>query len=299
MQNKNKFNADFHLHIYTSWIGSFYEAGPRDLKTFTEQFNKRELNAATLTSFNDNQFDRLMDTSKNLPIDWSIQDSDLGVTVTMPNGEKFYWFNSDEKPTLQGHFLIVGNKRETTHIKPYRNLEETLEEAKQNSAMLIANHPMLIFSDFRSTGIGEKNLRKYKNHFTAGEINGNAIPLLFSKANENAKKICNEIGLPLIANSDAYGITCPLIKIPSSFIFSNIGKTYTEFKRDNLNPSSIESLLNSFKSEIEKNNTRLILRKEYGNNTPSVLYHVAMALFYTYGRKLPFLKIHHHTSRRE
>ena len=146
---------------------------------------------------------------------------------------------------------------------------------------------------------GEKNRRKYKDYFTAGEINGNSIPLVFSKANENAKKICNEIGLPLIANSDAYGITCPLIKMPSSFIFSNIGKTYTEFERDNLNVSSIEELLNSFKSEIEKNNTRPVLRKEYGNNTPSVLYHVAMALFYTYGRKLPFLKIHYHTPKWE
>ena len=240
-----------------------------------------------------------METSKDLPIDWTIQDSDIGSIITMANGKKFYWFNSDEKPTSQGHFLIVGNKRETVHIKPYKDLEETLEEAKQKSAMLIADHPMLIFSDFRNTGIGEKNLRTYKAHFTAGEINGNSIPLLFAKANENAKKICNEIGLPLIANSDAYGITCPLIKMPSSLIFSNIGKTYTEFEKDNLNLSPIESLLNSFKSEIEKNHARPVLRKEYGNNTPSVLYHTAMALFYTYGEKFHFLKINNHTSRRE
>jgi len=291
---REKFRADFHLHIYTSWIDPFYEAGPRDLKTFTEQFNKRGLNAATLTSFNDNRFDRLMDTSKNLPMDWSIKDSDLGAIVTMPNGEKFYWFNSDEKPTLQGHFLIVGNKRETPHIKPYRNLEETLKEAKQNSAMLIADHPMMLLSDFRSTGIGGKNLRTYKNYFTAGEINGNAIPLLFFKANENTKKICNEIGLPLVANSDAYGITCPLIRIPSSLIFSNIGKTYTEFNGKNLNASSIESLLRSFKSEIEQNNVNPILRKDYGNNTFSIGYHALIGCFYTKAKKLSFLKIHHH-----
>ena len=121
---QNKFNVDFHIHIYTSWIDSFYEAGPRDLETFTKQFYKRELNAATLTSFNDNRFDRLMETSKGLPIDWGIEHSNIGAIVTMPKGEKFYWFNSDEKPTAQGHFLIIGNKRESSHIKPYRNLEE-------------------------------------------------------------------------------------------------------------------------------------------------------------------------------
>lgn len=296
---KEKFNVDFHLHIYSSWVDPFYEPGPRDLETLTKQFSKRGLNAATLTSFNDNRFDKLMETSKDLPIDWTIQDSDIGSIITMANGKKFYWFNSDEKPTLQGHFLIVGNKRETTHIKSYQNLEHTLDEAKQKSVMLIADHPMLIFSDFRYTGIGEKNLRKYKDYFSAGEINGNSIPLLFPKANENAKKICNEIGLPLIANSDACGITCSLIKMPSSLIFSNIGKTYTEFEKGNLNQSSIESLLNSFKSEIEKNHTYPVLRKGYGNNTPSVLYHVAMALFYTHGEKFHFLKINHRTSRRE
>jgi len=55
-RHSNRFKADFHLHIYNSWVDDFYERGPRDLKTFTEQFSKRGLNAGTLTSFNDNRF---------------------------------------------------------------------------------------------------------------------------------------------------------------------------------------------------------------------------------------------------
>ncbi len=239
-----------------------------------------------------------METSKKLPIDWSVQDSDLGAIVTMPNGKKFYWFNSDEKPTLQGHFLIVGNKRQTPFVKPYQPLEDALEEAKQKSKMLIADHPMLVFSDFRSSGMGEENLRKFKDYFSAGEINGNCVPLLFPKANKEAKRVCREIGLPLIANSDAYGVT-GLIRMPSAFIFPNIGKTYTQFNTGRLDVSSIENLLGSFKSEIEKDNACPILRNDYGNNTFSVLYHGGIIKCYMIANKLPFFKIKHHTDKWE
>ena len=164
--------VDSHLHIYTSWIDPKYEQGPRDLETLTREFSERGLNAGTMTSFNDNRFDELIDTGKDLPYGWNIQHEDRGAIVTMPDGKKFYWFNSDEKPTKQGHILIIGNKRQTEHIKPYQNLGETLEQAEQESLFIVADHPLMVMKDIRASGIGLENLKKYQEHFTVAELSG-------------------------------------------------------------------------------------------------------------------------------
>lgn len=287
---EEKFRADFHLHIYTSWDDKLYEAGPRSLATLTREFSKRGLNAATMTSFKDNRFDRLMDSARELPYDWGIKESDLGAIVTDEQGRKFYWFNSDEKPTSEGHFLIVGNKRGTPHVKPYQPFGESLEEAKKNSVFLIADHPLMMLRDVRSSGMGEENLRKYTDYFSAAELNGNVRWPFFWEVNRKTEEMCESMGIPVVANSDSYGMVVPLSHLKPA-LFSNIGKTYNEFERDELDLNSIESFLGSAKNSIEESRHNPVFR---ANNLVGVSAHITYGLFYRFGKKLGLPGIKHH-----
>jgi len=202
-QTGKHFRADCHVHIYTSWNDVKYEAGPRDLITLTQEFSKRGLGAATITSFNDHRFDKFMETAKDLPYDWQIEDSDIGAVIKMPDGKKFYWFNSDEKPTKQGHILLIGNKRESPHIKSNQDLGETLEKAQSQVSMIIADHPLMRTKDIRNSGIGEENLHRFREYFIAGELNGNCRRPFFRSINKDTFYFCEVIDLPVVANSDA------------------------------------------------------------------------------------------------
>ena len=296
-----QFKVDSHLHIYTSWIDPKYEQGPRDLITLTREFIKRGLNAGTITSFNDNRFDRLIDNS-DLPYDWDIKNEDKGVIITTDFGKKFYWFNSDEKPTKQGHILLIGNKRQTKHIKPYQNLEETLGQAEQEVSFIVADHPLMVMKDVRSSGIGLENLEKYQEYFTAGELNGNCrtIPGIIPKGlNKKTAEVCRELNLPIIANSDAYGQG---LFLSSRFnlnnpLFCNIGKTYTEYDEDDLDLTSIDNLLKSIKQTIKQDKQKPVLRNNSGNTYLSILEHIGFSVFYGKCKDIKFLGINHHGGR--
>jgi len=76
-------------------------------------------------------------------------------------------------------------------------------------------------------------------------------------------------------------------------LFTNIGKTYTDFQEADLDLADVGSLLDSMKSVIRRKRNRFVLRKGMGNSLPSMASHVGMSLFYKYARNIGFLKIQH------
>ncbi len=282
----SKFRADFHLHVYTRWRDSNWEPGPRDIKTFTEEFNKRGLDLATLTNFNDDRYERFIETAKNLPKSWKFQEYRRGAKVLMPDKRDFYWIKSQEIPTQEGHVLFSGIERGRFY-EPSKPLEQTLKEADELT-IVIADYAEAVFED-NSMGIGEETLLKYRDYFTAAEYNA-GIWLVFPWANKKIEKICATENMSLIASSDAYSSIMPFI---GGFPFSNIGKTYTEFNKSTIDFSDIDSLLYSLKQNIIDEKFKI---KKKRNSVPSILHHVVMALGYSRLKNLGF-KIQHHCDR--
>lgn len=280
--------VDCHLHIYTSWYDPWLERGPHDLESLTIGLMNKKLDAATMTSFSGRRFDRLMDTAKNLPCDWEIEEDNRGAVVTPPRGKKFIWFNTDEKETGEGHILIIGNKRESKLIQPYQGLEETIGQVQENdySVMLVADHPLMALA---GCGIGRENLKRYREHFTAGELNGNCRwPFSSRDLNIETRGFCQEIDLPVIANSDGYS-AFPFLNF-NCCVLGGVGETYTGYNERDLDLTSASAFLYSMKKAIEKGNVEeLKLRKGVGNSLISVASHVAADKIYKVGRSIPLL----------
>ncbi len=284
MEIKKYFKLDSHLHIYTSWKDNLWEPGPRDLETFTREFSLRGLDSAALTNFNDDRYETFMETGKNLPRDWDFKEYERGAIINLPDGKKFYWLKSQEIPTEQGHVLFTG-VRKNNHIKPYRNIEEVFSDTEDS--IIIADHPLWIIPKGNPLGIGEKNLIKYSSKFHAAELNGSAW-LLARHANPNLEKLAKEINLPLIANSDAYGFTLPFIFGVAPFL--DIGKTYTEFERKDLQLEDIDSLIYSLKENIVEGKCKPHLKK---NNPLTIFQHAFFTLGYSRLKKIGFNIKHH------
>ncbi|MEK6875357.1 MAG: hypothetical protein AABX30_01600 [Nanoarchaeota archaeon] len=293
MEIKNSFKIDSHVHIYTSYLDKRWEPGPRDLETFTKEFSKRGLNASTLTNFNDERYELFIETAKNLPKGWDFKEYKRGAIVTMPdktdpNGNKFYWFKSQEIPTEKGHVLFLGTLK-GKHIKPFKSLEETLKKADPLNT-IVADHAEAVLSGINPLGIGIKNLLRYKKYFHAAEWNSSCW-FLFPESNKRIEKLCKEENIPLIANSDSYGFTLPLI---GGFPFYGVGNTFTEFEKGELDLTEIDHFLYSLNKNIISNNFNIQTSRA---NIPSMIEHAILAISYSRLKRLGF-NIKHHCDKK-
>ena len=291
-----RIRQDWHLHLYTSWRDEAWEKGPRDLATLTTRFLDRGLRVATITSFNDDRCERMLKTAADLPSGWAYAEEKRGATVTIPDGRKFSWVNSQEVPTTSGHVLLVGTKLGQP-VTPYQSLETTLQQAGEE-VIKIADHPLWVTEEIEHSGLGEETLRRNQHLFDAAELNANFHPPI-SDANKRLQYLCDKgsIRLHLVANSDAYAPTTPVLKlIPNFLILRNIGKTYSEYDGNDLDLTTINSLLYSSREALRSGRATPKLGK---NNLLSIAHYIATAKGYPWIVKLPFVNLQHHCDKPE
>lgn len=150
-----------------------------------------------------------------------------------------------EVPTQEGHILALGLGK-NVHLKMYKSLIDTLNEAKDKGAVVVADHP------FYLQGLGNylKTNHSILNDFDAVEIfNGEAafgIPgtSLTYVANQKARDFFNQVKinfphLGALASSDGH----------SSY---ELGKSWTEI--DALDLDNKSNFLNSLKKSIRNTN---------------------------------------------
>lgn len=166
-----------------------------------------------------------------------------------------------EVTTKQGHLLVLGLDYDV-HLKNGISLEETLEKAKDNNGIIIADHPFYI------EGIGkslEKNMQLLKSLDAIEVHNGEAsfgLPIgPFSiGANKKAQKFYSKIKndyphLGAIASSDGHSI-------------EEVGSSWTEIDKPEYNKNFVYSLKNSIR------NTNLESCKEMKNSSFSAVKHL-------------------------
>lgn len=276
----DEIRADFHLHLYTSWLARNLERGPRDIATLTRAFKQKGLDIATITNFLDSRWERFISTIIDLPKGWEAYESKRGIEVYMPDGQKVYWIKSQEIPTQQGHILFWGLET-NKYIESFQPLETTLNKANKDLTSVIADHAMAILPK-TPLSIGKENLLRFGQYITAAELNA-GIKLFFPNANKEIEEICSKERKPLTANSDNYCSTTPFIG--SVDYFKDIGETYNSFKKGSLNFASIDELLYSIKGNIESQNFDKILKD---NSHSSILQHFLFAYGYSYLKKLGY-----------
>lgn len=251
--------ADFHLHVYTSFADYEMEIGPRDAYSLTKGFMKKGLDVATITDFRSNSFDELIQSLDDIPKDWNVKSwSPRGFILQTDEDKEFGWIRTDEKPTAEGHILIIGGES-SRDIPHGLSLEDTLGLAKRKAPIVVADHPFMVLKDPKNSGIGLENLEKYLDQFDAIEMNGNCIPFVFpplsGRLNRRTLEYGEELGVPVLANSDAYGVFIPKIPFPGNWNkFMSVGRSYNAFDGNDVDFSTIDGLLESLRSAIKDNN---------------------------------------------
>ncbi len=84
--------------------------------------------------------------------------------------------------------------------EPFAPIDEIINSLKEQDAIIIAPHP----SHRASSGMGHENVKKYSGYFDALELNG-CFPFPINYVfNGITERWSNELGIPVIANSDAH-----------------------------------------------------------------------------------------------
>jgi hypothetical protein len=263
LAKKEKLNVDFHNHLQTGpffrtkpksfreWFKNlFLEEGFSNLTGILDKVMKTKLDVLYLTNFGDET--RYEDWTSREQIKAAI---DAGYKIEIgeyyvfaKKGEKVIAIGkSQEVPTLQGHALFAGlrrNKRFTNN----KSLDETLAEARDGE-LKIADHPYVAVQRMgilRSSIKDYKNKRKIKGEvkqvegkpiklttyiiqnsiknytkdiikkFDTLEQNGN-----FSFANWRARRVAGYYNKPILSNPDGHHP-------------KDIGKTYNTFDSKDL-----------------------------------------------------------------
>ncbi|MBI2672830.1 PHP domain-containing protein, partial [Candidatus Woesearchaeota archaeon] len=160
------------------------------------------LDMLVFTNFADSRYEDLKKTALKLSEGYHF--SDYGKVFYVSYDEKiFAVIKGQEVPTKQGHILTVGGSSE---INNYKDMKETIDEAKDKGAIVIADHPYTTLHG----GMGEKNLEKYLDQWDAIEVfnaqNINLVPFLLNQkqSNEKARAFARKHNLPSIATSDSH-----------------------------------------------------------------------------------------------
>jgi len=188
--------VDLHSHVVVK-----YEGKP-DLNRIAEHCMNIGLDVLVFTNFVDSRYEYLKRTARALSKRYKFED--LGRAFYVFGAQKsFMVIKGQEIPTKQGHILTVGA---TGDIKNYNDLSETIKEAKDKDAIIIADHP------FTSVwgGLGRKNLEEHLEDWDAIEVfnaqNIKLVPFLMDQTESNklAQEFAYENNLPGVATSDSH-----------------------------------------------------------------------------------------------
>jgi hypothetical protein len=202
MLQQNLYKADLHNHGYiTQERGKFsFERRPKDLKTLVDICIKNDLDITAVTNFSDDRYSTIRETAKQLPNNYllgELKENNKSIALIIIKDDRpMIIVRGQEIPTSEGHILTVGAPN---NIRNGKSLKDTIKEAKDLGAIVIADHP---FTPKIRGGIGERNLLKYLEQLDAIEI-VNAQNII-RKYDKQAKKFAKEHKKPGIAVSDAH-----------------------------------------------------------------------------------------------
>jgi len=125
-----------------------------------------------------------------------------GEVKNLADGHGLKIFRGNEITTAQGDVLVFGLEEE---IQGVITIQELAEKVKVAGAFSIAAHP---FRGFKVFGLGQLGLtldqackKKILQHVDAIEIRNSRVT---EKENEVAQQVCQRLGLPGTAGSDAH-----------------------------------------------------------------------------------------------
>ncbi len=135
--------------------------------------------------------------------------SDEACLIEGPNKSRIVVLKGNEITTMRSkdegksflsspyiHVLGIGYKGE---VESYKTLEDTIKEIKEKDGIVIAPHPVAPFF----WGMGEDNLRRFKDDIDAIELNG-LLVYFWRPFNQKAKKLAKELDKPLICGGDSH-----------------------------------------------------------------------------------------------
>lgn len=178
--------------LHTSYTDSF--------QTFIQYYREEYLKNFEYDIQKINNYTLKITSSKSRSSkDFSVKEKDL------KEDNCLYFLKSVESTAIENdrkyHLLLICYQGDA----PNRNLsiDEILEESKRKNTIVVAAHPSIFIKEY--SGLGKKNLKKYKDYIDALEINGNIKNPFFRKImNSLTYKWAKKYDLPLIANSDSH-----------------------------------------------------------------------------------------------
>ena len=189
-------SIDLHSHAVVT-----YEGRPT-LEELTAHCMTIGLDTLVFTNFADSRYEDLKKTALKLSGNYNFLDNGRVFYVSYDD-KIFTVIKGQEVPTKQGHILTVGA---ASDITDYKDIKETIEEAKDKDAIVIADHPYTTLHG----GMGEGNLERYLDQWDAIEVfnaqNINLVPFLLNQklSNEKAREFAKKHNLPGIATSDSH-----------------------------------------------------------------------------------------------
>jgi len=253
LAQKEELNIDFHNHLQTGssfrqkpknfkeWFKNlFLEEGFSSLTGILDRVRKTKTDVLYITNFSDSRYE-----------DWTSKEQIEIVKKAgyeIEQGEYYIFAKKDnrvialgksqEVPTMQGHMLFSGLKR-NKKFSDRKQLEETLKEATDNE-LKIADHPYAILKGQNGIMATSKNQEEDAKKVDAFERNGNFC-LPFSFANWRAIRNSEKYNKPLITDSDGHHPR-------------DIGHTYNIFNSRDLNYTSEKSFRDSINNAVRNYN---------------------------------------------
>ena len=233
-------SIDLHSHATVTYKGI------PDIKQLADHCIKIGLDCIVFTNFFDSRYEDLKKTWPSLRHFYEMQD--FGRLFYAYNGDKILMvIKGQEVPTKQGHILTVGA---ASNIQDYRNLDETIKEAKDKDAIIIADHP---FTKVWG-GIGKENLEEYLDKYDAIEIFNSQniallplIPILDQRgSNDLAREFSRQNNLPGVATSDSHRL-------------NEIALSYITFKKS-INYYDSDLVISSLRSIIKSKDFENVTR---------------------------------------
>jgi len=216
--------TDLHTHGWTgqeSGFGQFAlkilgERGKRNLQTIAEKgFEQKQNTLIGFVNFDDTRYQKIVNTKGELPKGHNLYDDHVQRFVGVYDKGKNLWsfvLRGQEISTNKRHVLILGNNKEIAR----RTIEDVLKEAKDMNALIVGDHILGL------KGMGEDNIRDYKDEIDLIEYCNSNFP----GQTEQAKKIGEKFCIPGLYNSDSHDLN----RMFSSYMvfpeldFSNWGK---------------------------------------------------------------------------
>ena len=231
-------SIDLHSHAVVTYKGS------PNLEELTDHCINIGLDILVFTNFVDSRYEDLKKTATSLPKNYEFEDKGVICYVSKDN-KLFTIIKGQEIPTKKGHILTVNA---TDDIKDYNDLSETIKEANDKDAIIIADHPFTLIWG----GIGLSNLEKYLDKWDAIETfnsqNIELFPVYIDQriSNPLALNFAKKYNIPSVATSDSHRL-------------NEIALSYITFK-EKFGLKERDELISNLRGVIRKQNYECIER---------------------------------------